>query len=73
MAKPTSKQKEIIKRIIIEVGYWATTNDISSPTHGSDLTHELEKFEEDFGMSKKDYLEIDTHLWQIFNIIRRYE
>lgn len=73
MAKPTNNQKEIIRRIIIEIDYWATTNDISSPTHGSDLTHELEKFEEDFGMIEKDYLEIDNHLWQILNIIKRYE
>lgn len=70
--KPTPQQVEIIKCLKIEMTHWQNTNDIRSPTHDSDLTAELSKFEYDFGMSEEDWKDIHKHLWQIFLIIRKY-
>jgi len=39
--KPTQKQIELIKFIAGIVKSWASTNDISSPTHYSDIDEEV--------------------------------
>ena len=41
--KPTQKQIELIKTIESIVGSWASTNDLSSPTHYGDIGEELSK------------------------------
>lgn len=44
--KPTQKQIELIKTIESIVSSWRSTNDLSSPTHHSDIGEELSKFRE---------------------------
>jgi len=36
--KPSDEQKEIIESISFIVSCWGTSNDLGSPTHGSDMT-----------------------------------
>ena len=50
--KPTVKQQDFIKELLIELTYWKTTNDINSPTHYSDLKDDCEKWEEEYGIKK---------------------
>ncbi len=43
--KPTDKQKAFCDLIARHAEYWKRTNDISSPTHGSDLYNDLLELE----------------------------
>jgi hypothetical protein len=46
-APPNAKQVEIIKSVAFIIKSWAATNDISSPTHSSDILEELKKLDLD--------------------------
>jgi hypothetical protein len=41
MSKPTDRQKEVIALIEKLCGYWASSNDIHSPSHYTDIESEL--------------------------------
>lgn len=61
--KPNTNQIKTIQKIQGLVGQWKTTNDITSPTHGSDQTWELMNLSEEIG---RNCDEIDKLLWKIY-------
>ncbi len=69
--KPTHKQIEIAKMVKTLVGYWITTNDITSPTHGSDEHDELMKLVYDDILSEEEIEVIETALNNILYIINK--
>lgn len=51
MSKPTDRQKEVIKLIEKLCRYWASSNDIHSPSHCTDIESELSNMEIDGTLS----------------------
>lgn len=41
MAKPTDFQKRVIEAVAQEIEYWASTNDIHSPSHYTSIQYEM--------------------------------
>lgn len=67
---PNEIQKKLVESISGIVSSWGTTNDINSPTHGSDMTEELDKFYLDDDLSKEEIKEISDNLSDILNKIK---
>lgn len=65
--KVNNNQLQVIKSIKQIVSYWETTNDLSSPTHGSDQTDVFMRLANDIEF---DADKVDDLLWKIFNEIR---
>lgn len=73
--KPTKKQIELIKTIEKIVSSWRSTNDITSPTHHSDINEELQhfKFEDnEFSDNFNVLLTVENHLSTILSEIQNY-
>lgn len=64
-AAPNQKQFEVIKYLIRLMHWWETTNDLYSPTHGSDQTSELSKLVDDEVLTEKQMEEIDDLVWNL--------
>lgn len=70
LMKPNHKQIEIAQMLKSIIGSWITTNDITSPTHGSDQYHELMKLV-DYEILTEDQVNvIEDNLIDILNCIR---
>lgn len=68
--KPNHKQIEIAQMLKSIIGSWITNNDITSPTHGSDLYRELMKLV-DYEILTEDQVSlIEDNLIDILNCIR---
>ena len=59
---PNVKQIEIINATVHIIKCWAVTNDISSPTHSSDIMEELKKLDLDDAMKDALYQHI-LNIW----------
>jgi hypothetical protein len=58
MSKTTQRQIDIIDSIKSELDYWATSNDIHSPSHGTSIAYEmLSNVTPDVGDDDKDEIE----------------
>lgn len=62
-------QLQAIKTIKSIVEGWIYTNDLNSPTHGSDQEHEFEKLEE-LQIPSKVIDQLDQRVWEIMLLIR---
>lgn len=74
--KPTQKQIELIKTVRGIVSSWASTNDLSSPTHHSDIKEELDKFSDEdneFYDNHNMVLDITEYLSAILYQIQQYD
>lgn len=73
--KPTQKQIELIKTIEGIVSSWASTNDISSPTHYSDMGELLQPFVIDCDRPEGILIlsEIEAGLGHIFQCVKDLE
>jgi hypothetical protein len=54
MAKPNDKQKAVAKMIEAQAFFWQQTNDITSPTHNSDLDECVATLVEDGVIDEQD-------------------
>ena len=72
MSKPTENQRTLCSEIISNVRCWMNTNDISSPTHHSDLSESIYAGCEDF-LDDADISCIEFHLIGLLSVIRRVE
>ena len=75
--KPTTRQIELIKIIEKIVSSWASTNDISSPTHHSDIDEEMQKLQDEdtdneFSDNFNVLLTVENHLSTILSEIQNY-
>lgn len=75
--KPTAKQIELIKTIKKIVSSWRSTNDISSPTHQSDIAEEMQKLQDEdtdneFSDNLNVLLTIENYLSTILSEIQNY-
>jgi hypothetical protein len=52
--KPNDKQIAVAKMIASQANFWATTNDITSPTHNSDLDESVDTLVEDGMLDEED-------------------
>lgn len=66
---PTAKQIEIIDAITHIIKCWVVTNDISSPTHSSDILEELRKLDLDDATADALY----QHILEIWFLILQRE
>lgn len=41
MSKPTGIQQRVIFEMVQEMGYWATSNDIHSPSHATSIERDM--------------------------------
>ncbi len=57
--------------VVSIVSHWNNTNDIDSPTHGLDQTHDLFRLVDDEILTAQDVENIDKALFTILNIIRK--
>lgn len=71
MAKPNEKQIAIAKMISSQAHFWATTNDISSPTHWCDLEESVQTLVNDDVLDKEDGRVLLEGLEGIFDHIIR--
>lgn len=52
--KPNAKQIAVAKMIAAQANFWATTNDIQSPTHNSDLDESVTALVNDGVLDEED-------------------
>jgi len=69
--KPTDKQKELVDKIIVVLNSFGNTNDISSPTHHSNITDYLDRIEEDKLVDLTGRLMFQDAIFTILTLIRR--
>ena len=70
--KPTELQKKVCEHIITEVKYWMNSNDITSPTHYSDLNDCLFiELEDD--LTEYQITELEINLRSLLNLIKNIE
>ena len=48
MSKPTDFQKRVIEAIKSELDYWASSNDINSPSHSTSTEHDMSNHMDEF-------------------------
>ncbi len=69
--KPTTKvQLDMISMISSIILSWRNTNDISSPTIGSDIYQELSKIEIDHELKRSYIREVESTILQLLSQIR---
>lgn len=70
--KPTERQKKVCEAIMNQISYWQTSNDITSPTHDTDIEDclwaELEGV-----ITDRDIHNIERELEKLLQYIRRVE
>lgn len=71
MSKPTENQIKLTEFIHKQVGHWIVTNDIDSPTHGSDLEEDIDVHLVSEGLIRPEHGEhLEDALDNILYIIR---
>lgn len=66
MAKPTPRQKQVIELLIQQCRWWLESNDIHSPSHGTDIDSELGLLELDALITQREHEELSDaigHVW----------
>ena len=71
--KPNIKQKELINMIASQLDFWLHTNDITSPTHLTDLEEEFNKNFLFSGISSNILDDVKKHLEDLYHIIRKLD
>lgn len=70
--KPTERQKKVCEAVINQISYWQNTNDITSPTHDSDIEDclwaELEGI-----ITAREIHNIERELEKLLQYIRKVE
>jgi len=59
---PNARQVELIQTVVRIIKTWSATNDISSPTHSSDIMEELRKLDLDEKTQESVYRHI-LNIW----------
>lgn len=70
--KPTELQKKVCEHIITEARYWMNSNDITSPTHYSDL-HDCLFAELEDDLTDEQFTELEINLRSLLNLIKNIE
>ena len=68
--KPTEKQKLICELIISHLNNWKSTNDLSSPTHQSDIDEEVNSLERHDEIDYRTSREIKSISYDLLAFIR---
>lgn len=68
--KTTKQQQQLCDLIIEQATWWKNSNDISSPTHNSDLESRIDDLVEDGGITQAQAKDLDDLLRNLLTMIR---
>lgn len=69
MAKPTTRQLQVIALLRAQCTYWAESNDIHSPSHGTEIDSELVLLQMDGMISEQEHGVLGAAIKQVWDAI----